>query len=232
MVASVCIRLGFWQLDRLSQRRERNAALARAMEAPALSLTPDSLRAVAENPERFLYRRVAVQGEYDFRGTALLRGRARRGTPGVHLVTPLRIDGSEAALLIDRGWVPSPDATTVDPRRFRQPGEVALVGYLQLLPSASAGEARPLRIELDGYSVPTFQRLDRIAYRETYPDSLLPFYLERVDEGDAAPTPPVGASPPVLDEGPHLGYAIQWFSFAAIGVIGFLIMVRRSRTTS
>src|SRR5690606_26921034 len=145
---------------------------------PPVPLTADSLGVVAENPERFLYRRAVVRGEYDFSGTALLRGRARRGTPGVHLVTPLRIGGSRAALVIDRGWVPSPDAITVDPRRSRQAGEVVVERYVQLLPSNSAEDARPLQVELDGFSVPTFQRLDRTAYRQVYPDSLLPFYLE------------------------------------------------------
>jgi cytochrome oxidase assembly protein ShyY1 len=33
--------------------------------------------------------------------------------------------------------------------------------------------------------------------------------------------------PPALDEGPHLSYAVQWFIFAAIGLIGWPILLRR-----
>jgi cytochrome oxidase assembly protein ShyY1 len=35
--------------------------------------------------------------------------------------------------------------------------------------------------------------------------------------------------PPTLDNGPHLSYAIQWFSFAAIAITGAAIVAVRSR---
>lgn len=227
VVAAVCVRLGFWQLDRLEQRRERNALLAAAMEAPVLSLTGDSLRAVMADPESYLRRRVRLRGTFDPRGTALLRGRARQGAPGVHLVTPLRIGGGEKAVLIDRGWVPAPDATTVDPRRFHRAGTVEVEGYLDILSSGSTEDAQPFRAVTDDFAVPTYQRLNLTAYSQDYPVDLLPFYIERTSAGLASEGAPFGAPPPRLDEGPHLGYAIQWFSFAAIAVIGFAIVAAR-----
>ena len=35
--------------------------------------------------------------------------------------------------------------------------------------------------------------------------------------------------PPALDDGPHLSYAIQWFGFALIGVIGACVVAFRAR---
>jgi surfeit locus 1 family protein len=34
---------------------------------------------------------------------------------------------------------------------------------------------------------------------------------------------------PPLGNGPHLSYAVQWFSFAAIGLIGLVVVFLRRR---
>jgi cytochrome oxidase assembly protein ShyY1 len=34
---------------------------------------------------------------------------------------------------------------------------------------------------------------------------------------------------PALDEGPHRSYALQWFSFAVIALVGAALMVARER---
>ena len=104
LIAATCIRLGVWQLDRLHARRERNALLLVARARPPLevngSLPADSARD----------RRLRAHGVYDYRHERLWRARSYQGVPGVDLVTPLRlVDG--AAVLVDRGWAPSPDAT-------------------------------------------------------------------------------------------------------------------------
>ena len=49
-----------------------------------------------------------------------MTGRTRSGSPGVHILTPLRIPESDTALLVNRGWVYSPDARTVDLTRWRE----------------------------------------------------------------------------------------------------------------
>ena len=38
---------------------------------------------------------------------------------------------------------------------------------------------------------------------------------------------PVAIPPPVLDEGPHLNYAGQWFIFATLTVIVYPLLMRR-----
>ena len=44
---------------------------------------------------------------------------------------------------------------------------------------------------------------------------------------------PIPVDPPVFDdEGPHLAYAIQWFSFLVIGLVGFGFLMRRSIRSS
>ena len=106
--AALFVRLGFWQLDRLEQRRARNTLLAsRLGAAPAPWSDTTAIR----------YRRVTLSGVADYDREIVLVGRSRGGSPGVNLVTPVRRRGSDTAVLVNRGWVYSPDGTRVDHAR-------------------------------------------------------------------------------------------------------------------
>jgi surfeit locus 1 family protein len=229
VVAAGCIRLGFWQLDRLEQRRARNAALAEGMARAPLVLRADTLAAVIRDPAAYHNRRVELVGVLEPAGTVVLRGRSDGGRPGVHLVAPLRIDGGDTAVLVNRGWVPSPDAASLDPRPFVAPGTRRVEGLLQTMPEPEDRGA-PTRIRVAGEEVLTLRRLHLPTLQEHTTTALLPFYVQELPGArDAGPPYPVAL--PTLDDGPHLGYAIQWFSFAAIAVIGFgILLVRSSRS--
>jgi surfeit locus 1 family protein len=226
LIAAVCVRLGFWQLHRLEERRARNAVLTAALAEPVLALEGDALRAVAEAPERFRFRQVRVSGRFDPAAALLLRGRARRGSPGVHLVTPLLLAAGDTGILVDRGWLPAADAATADPRPYAAAGPASVVGLLHPLPPAFAEDAAVIR-PLDGGEVRTVQRLHAGVLGAEAPPVLLPVYLQRIPAGTGEDSLPLAEPIPALDEGPHLGYAFQWFSFAAIAVIGFSVVALR-----
>jgi surfeit locus 1 family protein len=222
-VAALCVRLGFWQLDRLEQRRARNAALEGAMALPVLELR-DSFGAVVAAPDAYLYRRVRVRGVYDAAREVVLRGRTDGGNPGVHLTAPLVIAG-DTAVMVNRGWAPAPDAVTVDPRRFAEPGRREVDGFLLAAPATD--DAAPLVTEVEGVRVHTFARLPLDSLRAAGPYALLPLYVQQVG-GQAGEAPRRVPLPP-LGEGAHLGYAVQWFSFAAIALVGFALLATRQR---
>ena len=70
--------------------------------------------------------------------------------------------------------------------------------------------------------------LDLNALGPRYPRPLLPLYVQQLPGPDSASgRPPVRVPRPVLDNGPHLSYAVQWFSFAVIGVIGLVVILLR-----
>ncbi|HEX5724904.1 MAG TPA: SURF1 family cytochrome oxidase biogenesis protein, partial [Longimicrobiaceae bacterium] len=46
LLAGVFVRLGFWQLDRLEQRRARNAALRAATALPEFTLDAETVRRI------------------------------------------------------------------------------------------------------------------------------------------------------------------------------------------
>jgi surfeit locus 1 family protein len=206
--------------------------LAAAMEEPPLPLQGAALEEVLSSPERFAYRRVRLEGVYQSSGEVVLRGRALDGNPGVNLVTPLLLEGEAVTALVNRGWVASPDASTIDPEPFREPGLRSLEGIL--LPLGRGGETREIVVREAGGEVRTVQRLDADDPRFAAGRTLLPLLVQQSPvPGDrlsaSGPTAPVRLPTPEVDPGPHLGYALQWFSFAAIAVIGFGLMLHLSR---
>ena len=204
-VAGVCIRLGVWQLDRLAERRRLNAALAESR-----AVAPLAVRAAAVLVDSLAQRRVAVRGSADYGRERVWPGRTFDGTPGVAIVTPVRLaDGS--AVLVDRGWVPSPDARTVDLAAVREGDTLELVGLAVHAPRAR-GDADPA------------------ALADSFPYPLAPLVVQWLPDGGAwsvSPLPVRRWPAPLLDDGPHRSYAFQWFAFAAIAIGGAVAVLRK-----
>ena len=230
-MCALCVRLGFWQLDRLEQRRARNAALVRMTALPPLAIDAATADSIRRDPARFINRRVTVRGTYLPAGEVVLRGRAQGGNPGVHLVTPLAAEGGGVLVMVNRGWVPSPDAATVDPAPHAEPGARAVTGLLQEIPSTDDGGTPSGSRPGSGPARVTYRRLDRVALERRLGPTLLPLYVQQLPDSAAPrnPAAPERVPAPTLSEGPHLGYAVQWFSFAVIGLAGLAILLARER---
>lgn len=205
-----CARLGFWQLARLGERKASNALVAARLDAPPLPL--DSL---PSDTSRARYRRVLVGGTFDYTHELVLGGRTRNGSPGVNFLTPLRLPGRDTAVIVNRGWVYAPDAMTVDLARWREPDPTALDGFANSFHDPRTGGAA-----MEDHPG-VFRYLDHAAIAAALPYPVADYYVVAV-------SPPVGSrdsvpvrlDPPPLDEGPHLSYALQWFSFALIAFGG------------
>jgi surfeit locus 1 family protein len=205
LVAVVCVRLGFWQTDRLRERRAANSAARAARSQPIVTLGGNRWDTTLTN------QRIRVRGRYDHSHDLVLRGRQYRGVPGVEIVSPLLPLGGNTAVLVNRGFVPAPDAFTVASDSFAEAGVVTVEGIA--LPIDS-GHGAPV---VHGQLI-TWARLDRAALTEELPYPVYPLYL-RQSPDSALPRFPRRLEPPGLDDGPHLAYAIQWFSFAVIALV-------------
>jgi surfeit locus 1 family protein len=210
ILGALFVRLGVWQLSRLAERRAANRKLA-----SQLSLPPSPLADVLGTPVP-TNRRARVEGVPDYDQEFVVTGRSRNGSPGVHILTPVRVPGSDTAVLVNRGWAYAADAASTDLPRWREE-RTSFSGYTQEL---SAGAATSVR----GRGLRPLTR-DGVRQLVTYPVHAV--YLVAQDSGGA--TAPVRLAAPALDEGPHLSYAIQWFAFAAIALGGTLAVIVRSR---
>jgi surfeit locus 1 family protein len=213
-------RLGFWQLDRLDQRRSFNETVAARWQQTPFDLMTEGL---PEDLEELEYRRVAVDGEFDYGNQIVLKERPRDGAPGVILVTPLVLQDGRA-VLVARGWVPQYLAAKENWPDLEEKTSSDIVGLIQesqLLPN---GEVPPPPSEPQT----EWFNLNIDAIRPQMPYELLPvFVLQLPEEGRSLADYPLREEPLALSEGNHFSYAIQWFMFAAILGVGYLILIQQ-----
>ena len=228
--AGVCIRLGIWQLDRLDQRRAFNARVLAQVDQPTLILDCEAL---AEDIASMEYRPVQVSGEYDFSQEIALRNQYYGSEWGVHLVTPLKISGSDQSILVDRGWIPAADFEAGDWSKFAEPGIVTVRGVIRAAQS---------KAQLGSLTDPTpapgeaprqawyFVNIELISKQIPY--ALLPAYIQQAPDPSWT-TLPYRTQPELeITEGPHMGYALQWFTFASILSLGYPFFIRRQEKRS
>jgi surfeit locus 1 family protein len=213
---ALAITAGNWQMRRAVEKEDRaDTSAARAKEPPA-TVGP----APVEGAE-LVWRNVQVQGEYMADKAILLDNRVLRGRVGYEVLTPLRIADADARLsstyvVVDRGWVPA-GATRAALPQVPTPAGVQRVEGLATVP--------PLRVFELGESPPTGRvwqhfLLDR--YRAWSALQLQPIVILQTNE--AADGLIRDWTPPEAGSVKHRSYALQWYSFAILTVILYVVL--------
>lgn len=191
---------GLWQLDRLDQRRAQNALVESRSSAEPVDVG-EVLDPASTDEEADAVRFAAVVATGTYEGDPVLVRTNQDGTSGARVFAPLALDGGEVVLVLRGFVVQGPDGSVVAPEP--PVGEVTVEGL-----------AFPIR------------RLDQVNRRalEGAADGALPVVVQA-----AAPDAPglVPVPPPEPGEGPHLSYAVQWFLFTAVVVVGYPLLLRR-----
>ena len=217
--SAICARLGIWQLDRLKQRRAFNSQVISMRAAKPLDLNQN----IPTDISTMEWRAATVTGEYDFENQVALRNQFNGDQYGYHLITPLRF--SDGAVLVDRGFIPADgNAAPKDWRKYDETGQVTVTGQLRLGQDKPAfgGVADEEASHLDLWNN---LNVDRISKQSPYP-ILLVYVQPNEIQNDTVP--PIPYQPEVdLTEGPHFGYALQWFAFAAILLFGYPFFLRK-----
>jgi surfeit locus 1 family protein len=235
MLVVLMVNLGFWQLRRLDDKKERSALVEARMDEPVLAV--DELVPVgadADTIDAARFRQVEATGTYDAEATVVVRNRSQDGQAGGWVVTPLTLAGGEQVGII-RGFA-GLDGEGRTPQPAPPEGRVTVTG-LAMDPDRLGGTAGrdldPL-VEADGV-LPVVVQAQASDPPDAAPDPT-------AIEGDAAAgvaaraaaTSPaaeeaglVALPAPELSEGPHLGYAMQWFIFSTIALVGYPIVLRR-----
>ncbi|MGO2659844.1 SURF1 family cytochrome oxidase biogenesis protein [Mycetocola reblochoni] len=221
--AIVCCLLGNWQFARRAEARieiDRILGNYDATPVPLADAMPD---ADSFSPDD-KWLPVEVTGEYLVDEQMLVRNRPRSGTPGFEVLVPFQTTGG-AVFLVDRGWLTignlqdTPDVVPEAPG-----GEITVVARLKAAEPALAGRTAP-EGQVATIEVPAI--LDELGH-----DGYTAAYGLLVSETPA----PGGVQPalnlePVLDEGPHLSYAVQWYIFALLGFGGLAYAARQEYRT-
>jgi surfeit locus 1 family protein len=227
----VTIRLGIWQIDRHEQHQTFVAHAKAVQAAPPLILGNEAPPPDLSDME---YRAVQASGHYDFEHQVAIRNQVWTQSwgdeVGYTLLTPLVLD-DDSAVMVDRGWIPSQAATPDAWRQFDEPGNISVTGVIRLsLEEGEMGSIQdpalaPGQNRLDIWS---FVNIPRLQQQVPYP--LLPIYIQCAP-GESEDTPPY-CSLPVLDlsEGTNLGYAIQWFLFSGLLLVGYPVYLRKSES--
>jgi surfeit locus 1 family protein len=207
---------GFWQIARLHARQRANQLLSSRRFAPEVELG-----ALPADTAAAHFRRVHIKGIYDNAQEVIYTLRGRDGSPGVNILTPVLRANKDTAVLVNRGWVYSADGTSIDTQPWHEGDAVDGHGFVETFPTKGPFQppnpARPR----------SFRRLDRAELIKVFPYPIANYYVVLTDSATSPSAPPRVEQMP-LDEGPHRAYAIQWFSFAAISIIGLVIFLRRT----
>lgn len=242
-VTAATAALGFWQLDRADQKRAIQARIDAARAQPALALSPD-----VAGDELVAWRQAWARGTWQPGQTVFLDNRNHDGRPGFWVVTPLCLSSPDAqpepdmqvadcdrAIAVLRGWVARPAPGQPLPELLPLPASQVVEGrLLEHLPrlyelgNLMPGDAEPAAALSWDDGMPLLQNLTLADYASATGLVLLDAVLEQsTDTGDGLLRE--WAGPPV-DVDKHLGYALQWFAFAAIAFIALgVILVKAIR---
>jgi cytochrome oxidase assembly protein ShyY1 len=213
-LGAVFVNLGGWQLDRLEQRRERNANTVNNGQAGTAAAADVFVRPIEETDQ---WRRVRAAGTFDADHQFVVRYRQNADAEGYQVVTPLRTDFG--AVLVDRGFVPLPRGVAIPSVAPAPPaGTVSVEGYVRRNEQGGSGAVQPENGQVRLINSDALQ-------------TALPYPIENGYLSALSTDPPQSGGfkpilPPELNEGPHFWYAVQWFMFAGIGILGIVVFIR------
>jgi len=214
VVATVA--LGNWQLGRGHEK----AALAQRIDTASHD-APIGLTGAEVRADDVVWRRVEVSGRFEPKYAVLIDNRIVRGAVGYYVVMPLKIEGSERYVLVNRGWVAGTGSRGTLPQIATPAQPVRITGL------ATAPSKRYLELSTKTVEGNVWQNLTLERYRATVPIALQPVVIQqesKLDDGLVREW-----SAPDLGIDKHYAYAFQWFVMAAAIVIIYIACNVRKR---
>jgi len=216
VLAAVCTRLGFWQMHKLELRLDRNDIITSHFDAEPVDLST-VLAGGREIDRTTEWTRVRATGTYDVDHQVTVKFTTRDGAPGVDVVTPLVLASGDA-VLVDRGWIETQNTVQRPDVPAPPDGEVTIEGWLRQNNGAGGDAVRPIDGQIRAVSS------DGMA--GSVPYDLTNGYVN-LQQQTPEPATTLAAEPePELGQGPHFFYALQWWFFALLAVVGYFWFAR------
>lgn len=222
-LAVLFVNLGEWQLRRLAEREIRNATTVSNEQAPVKPYEQVFTGIITDAQQ---WQRVTARGTFDAHHQFVVRNRNNGDDRGYEVVTPLRT--AAGAVLVDRGFIAVAPGTGI-PRTGPAPptGEVTVVGHVRRNEQGRSGAVDPV----DG----SVRLINSDALQTAIGYPVANGYIGALEVTPAQSGDLVPVAVPELSSGPHFWYAMQWFLFAVIGVLGIVVFIRgdlRDRRTA
>lgn len=213
--------LGSWQLMRNDYKHDLSAELAARIAATPI--TP--AEAVAMPGDEIDYRRLALDGEWDYDRLQVIANRTRYGQRGEEVVVPLRPAGGGPAVLVNRGWYPAAEREAV--LAVLAGDDEGLDGLIRVGRSLRATQGP------DG----SWTRFDVASIAELLPYEVVTWRATAGTLVEHLPRSAPPERPVTLFEGyenttPHMEYALTWFGLAAAMLVTAGVRVWRGNAES
>lgn len=215
---------GVWQLNRADQKIRLGESLAAKLQLPVLNANADSLTL-----EQAAERRIVAHGRFIQNEAIWLDNRPRPipeggagsvGQSGFYLMMPLKLDGQELVLWVNRGWAPRNNENRIDLPPVKTVDEVLTIEGVAF---PHPGRVYELGQKGDAKVAPRIeQNFDLALEAQSHGWQQLPFIVRESnsDKNDGLvrnwPSPTNG-----VDR--HYAYAFQWFALALAGFLFWLI---------
>ncbi len=214
--------LGFWQLDRHSQKTEINERIDSRLVQPSIDLNGFILENTSQiAASEYEYRAITVSGSYKQSDSILVRNRSFKGVPGFWFLTPLELENG-SFVIISRGWIPSSAEGYMDSKI----SAVEITGFLRKTESAKGLQ----KADPEGKELDSLGRVDLVRYEKQLGYEIFPMYIQLTEQNPGQ----IDNFPRILDipefeERQHLNYAVQWFIFATIAALGYPLVIYRNK---
>ena len=199
-MVAITVSLGNWQSARAQEK-----ALLQALLEKRESEAPLTLTGQAGSAEVLRFRRVRAKGHFVADGQIFVDNRVHQGRAGFHVVTPLAISGSQAQVLVNRGWVARSAAYPAPPEVPVPDGERTVEGLATVPP------ARVLELSADTVSGSVWQNLSVARYAARVRRDVLPVVVLATMP---APGLAVVVEKPDTGIAKHQEYSLTWYSLA------------------
>jgi len=210
---AVCVSLGLWQLERAAYKESIELKFEQRLGEPY------QLFSARQDINDIEYRKLQLRGHFDNAHNLLVDNQLHQGKAGYYVLTPLLLEDSDKIILVNRGWAPwgeSRNETASIPPPAYNDGVIG-IAFFPNEPALQLGE-----FELTGQWPQLIQHIDIDALQPQFSGRLIPFVLWLAPEHEGyyvRDWNPVWMRPEKSQ-----AYAVQWFAFALLALVFFIIL--------
>jgi surfeit locus 1 family protein len=217
LVLIVCvplfIKLGLWQYNKAHLKQEIQNSYNASLDTEALSLP-----AQFDNLDAWKHKKVTVKGHYKTEHQILLDNQVENSRGGFHVLTPLKIEGRNDYVLVNRGWIAG-GATHTEIPLISTPEELVEIVGLVWVPSKKIFTLESKAQKSQWNKV--WQHMDLERYQNSVAIKVLPIVI-KLDTKSNAGGFVRNSQLPADKIATNMGYAYQWFGFAIASILIFL----------